>query len=127
MGKLCPGNKGACGVFAHGVFMDLQRHHQFFLPKELMDDTIIAMFGALLLFIIPSGKKTERKKNGCWNGLIPIKWHGYFIAVWRRTGTGQIPLEDAKLMQQLGDYIAGFSTSNTFLMILIITTIGVFK
>ena len=35
-------------------------------------------------------------------------------------------LEDANLLQQLGSYIASFSSSNLLLMILVVTTISVF-
>ena len=35
-------------------------------------------------------------------------------------------MEDAKLMDQLGTYIASYATGNVFIMILVVTTVSVF-
>ncbi len=127
MGKLSASEKRVLAVFSLTVFLWICKDIiNSFLPKELLDDTIIAMFGALLLFIIPSGKVTETTAERLLEWLDTSKMAWGILLLFGGGLALAKSLEDAKLMQQLGDYIAGFSTSNTFLMILIITTISVF-
>lgn len=90
-----------------------------------LDDTIISMSGAILLFLIPSGGKAEKNvrlmswpdtKKMAWDVLLLF---GGGIALAQA-------LETSHLVQEFGSGLAGITTSNTFLLILIITTIAVF-
>lgn len=91
----------------------------------LLDDTIISMSGAFLLFLIPSGGKVKEKvqlmswpdtKKMAWDVLLLF---GGGIALAEA-------LETSHLIQEFGSGLAGITTGNHFLLILIVTTIAVF-
>jgi solute carrier family 13 (sodium-dependent dicarboxylate transporter), member 2/3/5 len=127
LGKLSAPEKRVLVVFLTTVFFWMFKDIiNTVLPKPLLDDTIIAIGGALLLFIIPSGKeKTDNEERLLeWPDTNKMAW-GILLLFGGGLALAK-SLEDAQLMQQLGDYIAGFSTSNVFLMILIVTTLSVF-
>jgi len=91
-----------------------------------MYDSIIALAGAVSLFIVPSGRTKEDPderllewadtKNMAW-GILLLFGGGIALAK---------SLEEAKLMESLGQYIAGYATSNILLLIFIVTLISVF-
>ncbi|UPT69873.1 MAG: DASS family sodium-coupled anion symporter [Flavobacterium sp. JAD_PAG50586_2] len=91
----------------------------------LLDDTIISMSGALLLFLIPSGGKTEKKGQlMSWLDTKKMAWDVLLLFGGGIALAGA--LETSNLIQELGSGLAGITTSNTFLLILIVTTIAVF-
>lgn len=91
-----------------------------------LDDTIIALMGAICLFIVPSGRTKEvpderllewsDTKNMAW-GILLLFGGGIALAK---------SLEEAKLIQNMGEYIAGFATSNILILIFTVTLISVF-
>lgn len=88
-----------------------------------LDDTIIALLGAISLFIVPSGRTNGETilewgdtKNMAW-GILLLFGGGIALAK---------SLEEAKLMESLGQYIAGFATSNILVLIFIVTLVSVF-
>jgi len=91
-----------------------------------LDDTIIALTGAIALFITPSGddKNNANRFLLDWEDTKKMAWEililfGGGIALARA-------LEDVGLIQQLGDMLASFSTHRVFWMIGLITLIAVF-
>lgn len=89
-----------------------------------LDDSIIAMIGALALFIIPSGMKDSKgpvlldwtdTKNMAW-GILVLFGGGITLAQ---------ALENAGLIEQLGQWLAQFS-GNGLLLVFAITVISVF-
>ena len=91
-----------------------------------LDDTIIAVFGALLLFIIPSGAKNdvgEEEPLLVWSDTGKMAW-GILLLF-----GGGICLADALektgLISALGTWLAGFSSS-VWVMILLITILSIF-
>lgn len=91
-----------------------------------LDDTIIALIGALALFICPSGSNNASgsRKILEWSDTSKMAWgilllFGGGIAL-------ATALEKAGLIQQLGRWIADFSGSGGFMLILMITLISVF-
>jgi solute carrier family 13 (sodium-dependent dicarboxylate transporter), member 2/3/5 len=114
-------------VFILTVFLWIVKDIINELQKAVvLDDTIIAMFGALLLFIIPSGNKESTKDDRllAWPDTNRMAW-GILLLFGGGIALAK-SLEDVKLMEQLGAYIASFATGNTFVMILLVTTISVF-
>jgi sodium-dependent dicarboxylate transporter 2/3/5 len=91
-----------------------------------LDDTIIALIGAVTLFIIPSGTVKDDKNIQLleWKDTTKMAW-GILILFGGGIALAKA-LEDVKLMDQLGGFIASYATTNVFLMILIVTTISVF-
>ena len=91
-----------------------------------LDDSLIALLGAISLFIVPSGRSKEEPderllewgdtRNMAW-GILLLFGGGIALAK---------ALEEAKLIQSLGEYIAGFATTNTLLLIFVVTLVSVF-
>jgi len=91
-----------------------------------LDDAMIALMGALSLFICPSGKNTTpaSRKILEWSDTTKMAWgilllFGGGIAL-------AAALEKAGLIQQLGRWIADFSGSGGFLLVLMVTFISLF-
>ena len=127
LGKLSAPEKRVLIVFAVTVILWITKDIINTIQKIVeLDDTIIAMMGAISLFIIPSGnKKTTREERLLdWPDTTKMAW-GILILFGGGIALAKA-LEDAKLMDQLGTYIASYATDNVFLMILIVTTISVF-
>jgi solute carrier family 13 (sodium-dependent dicarboxylate transporter), member 2/3/5 len=88
-----------------------------------LDDTIIAIIGATALFIFPSGMETGKKILE-WSDTAKMAWgilllFGGGIAL-------AAALEKAGLIQSLGTWLAGFSGTNVFLLVLMITVVSIF-
>ena len=105
------------------IFKDLINSFQKLI---VLDDTIIAMMAAVSLFIVPSGKIVEEKKTQLldWPDTKKMAW-GILILFGGGIALAKA-LEDAKLMEQFGQFLASYSTGNTLLMIFIVTTASVF-
>lgn len=101
------------------IFKDLINAAQTLIQ---LDDTIIALLGAISLFLVRSGKDGEALL--VWKDTTKMAW-GILVLFGGGIALAK-GLEDAGLLQQLGNYIASFSSSNTFIMILVITTLSVF-
>ena len=84
------------------------------------------MSAAIILFIIPSGIKVDDKKIPLleWADTTKMAW-GILLLFGGGIAMAKA-LEDAKLMDQFGVFLASYSTGNTFFMILIVTTASVF-
>jgi len=92
-----------------------------------IDDTMIAVSGAFLLFVIPSGNISE-KDNGSkplmeWQDTQRMAW-GILLLF----GGGislATQLEKAGLIQRLGEWIASYAQSG-FLLVLVVTLVSIF-
>ncbi len=127
LGKLSAPEKRVLLVFICTVLLWIFKDLINMVQKiVVLDDTIIAMIGAITLFIIPSGnKKTAREERLLdWPDTGKMAW-GILLLFGGGIALAKA-LEDVKLMDQLGTYIASYATDNIFLMILIVTTISVF-
>ncbi len=86
-----------------------------------LDDNIIALMGAIALFVFPSGKKGEGllvwqdTKNMAW-GILLLFGGGIALAS---------ALEKAGVIQQLGDWFAHFAL-NELMLIFLVTLISLF-
>lgn len=91
-----------------------------------LDDTIIAMCGGLILFMIPSGKSENEHKIHLleWKDTTKMAW-GILLLFGGGIALAK-SLEEAHLMQQLGDFIAYYATDNVLLMMLAVTFVSVF-
>ena len=127
LGKLSAPEKRVLFVFIGTVFLWITKDIINSVQKMIvLDDTIIAMIGAITLFIIPSGNKKETREERLleWPDTKKMAW-GILLLFGGGIALAKA-LEDVKLMDQLGTYIASYATDNIFLMILIVTTISVF-
>ncbi len=127
LGKLSVPEKRVLFVFIMTVFLWITKDIINSIQKMIvLDDTIIAMIGAITLFIIPSGNKTTAREERLlnWPDTTKMAW-GILLLFGGGIALAKA-LEDVKLMDQLGAYIASYATNNIFLMILIVTTVSVF-
>ncbi len=89
-----------------------------------LDDTIIALFGAVLLFIIPSrAHNGESKQLLEWSDTTHMAW-GILLLF----GGGislATQLEKAGLIELLGQWIAGFATGG-FWLVFIVAIVSIF-
>ncbi len=91
----------------------------------VLDDTIIAMAGAISLFMIPAGSSKDKQENLLvWEDTHKMAW-GILLLFGGGLALAK-SLEDAQLMDQLGTYLASFASQHIFLMILLVTTLSVF-
>lgn len=91
-----------------------------------LDDTMIAVAGALALFICPSGKNNLPASKYIleWSDTSKMAWgilllFGGGIAL-------AFALEKAGLIQMLGQWIAGMSGTGGFMLVLMITLVSLF-
>lgn len=91
-----------------------------------LDDTIIAMMGALALFICPAGNNNVpgSRKILEWSDTTKMAW-GILLLFGGGIALASA-LQKAGLIQQLGQWIAGFSGSGGLVLILMITLISLF-
>ncbi len=81
-----------------------------------LDDTMIAVFGALLLFILPSGNKESHALLE-WSDTSRMAWGILLLFGGGISLAGQ--LEKAGLIQALGGWMAGFATGGLFLVFIV--------
>jgi len=91
-----------------------------------LDDTMIAIMGALALFICPSGEKNIPASRFIldWSDTTKMAW-GILLLFGGGIALASA-LEKAGLIALLGQWIAGFSGSNPLLLIFMIALISIF-
>lgn len=127
LGPLTLPEKRVLIVFVGTIFLWITKDVLNEFQQTLaLDDTIIAMIGAICLFIIPSGNTQSSREERIleWSDTGKIAW-GILLLFGGGIALAKA-LEEVNLLDQLGTYIASFSTNNIFVMILIVTTISVF-
>jgi solute carrier family 13 (sodium-dependent dicarboxylate transporter), member 2/3/5 len=95
-------------------------------PWIQLDDTIIALLGALALFVVPSGRSADQPSERLlsWEDTQKMAW-GILLLFGGGIALAKA-LEEAQLIQNLGQYMAGFATQNLLLLIFIVTLLSVF-
>jgi sodium-dependent dicarboxylate transporter 2/3/5 len=90
-----------------------------------LDDNMIAIFGALLLFIIPARTTEEGPKKILeWRDTGSMAWG--ILLLFGGGITLASAMEKAGLITLLGNWIAGFSGSNLLLIIIVVTVLSIF-
>jgi sodium-dependent dicarboxylate transporter 2/3/5 len=104
------------------ITRDLVNHFQKFIK---LDDTLIALLGAILLFIVPSGEKSEPNKPLLiWKDTNRMAWGILLLFGGGLTLANQ--LEKAGLVQQLGDFIGNYATGDLLILISVVTLLSIF-
>lgn len=128
LGPLSVAEKRVLAIFIGTVLLWITKDILNSLQSMVkLDDTMIAMTGGLLMFMVTSGKindegRAERILH--WKDTTRMSW-GILILFGGGIALAKA-LEEAQLMNQLGTFIASYATENLFVMILLITTISVF-
>jgi sodium-dependent dicarboxylate transporter 2/3/5 len=125
LGKLSAPEKRVLFVFGLTALLWITREiintNQSFFK---LDDTLIAVFGAVLLFIIPSNSKIPETKNLLeWHDTQKMAWGILLLFGGGISLANQ--LEKAGLIQSLGHWIAGFATGG-FLLVFIVAIVSIF-
>lgn len=148
LGKVSLPEKRVLIIFSVTVFLWIIKDLINGFQKTIqLDDAIIAMAGGLTLFIVSAGsiaavkpdlaetdhvkmdvvkdiEASTQKRLLDWEDTSKMAW-GILLMFGGGIALAKA-LEDANLLQQLGTYIASFSSSNLLLMILVVTTLSVF-
>lgn len=134
LGRISLPEKRVLIIFSLTVFLWITKDLINGFQKILqLDDVIIAVLGGLTLFIVPAGAQSVKitiKEDVSqarlleWADTSKMAW-GILLMFGGGIALAKA-LEDANLLQQLGTYIASFSSTNLLLMILVVTTLSVF-
>lgn len=90
-----------------------------------LDDTMIAIFGAFMLFLIPTGRKDDNnEKLLVWEDTSKMAW-GILLLFGGGISLANA-LEKAGLITMLGNWLSGYAGNNVFLLVLMITVISIF-
>jgi sodium-dependent dicarboxylate transporter 2/3/5 len=87
-----------------------------------IDDNMIAIFGALLMFLVPSGREDSKLLE--WQDTQQMAWG--ILLLFGGGITLANAMEKAGLMEMLGQWIASFSGSNVLVLLIVITTVSIF-
>jgi sodium-dependent dicarboxylate transporter 2/3/5 len=87
-----------------------------------IDDNMIAIFGALLLFILPAGEANGKLLD--WNDTKNMSWG--ILLLFGGGITLANAMEKAGLMDMLGKWISGFSGTDTLMLLVVVVTVSIF-
>jgi sodium-dependent dicarboxylate transporter 2/3/5 len=94
------------------------------IPAVSMDDTGIAIFSSVLLFLIPAGNIREYKTVLTWNDTKKLPW-GILLLFGGGLSLANA-MEKAGIMHEIGQWIHAYSSVHLFVFILLITLVAVF-
>jgi len=126
LGKLSHPEKRVLWVFCITAFLWITADIINSVQKMVkLDDTIIAMIGAVSLFVVPSKSDIPETKHLLeWADTKKMAWGILLLFGGGLTLAKQ--LEKAGLIQQLGNWIAGFAGNNVLLLVFTVTIISIF-
>jgi sodium-dependent dicarboxylate transporter 2/3/5 len=126
LGKLSVAEKRVLIIFITTALLWITKDLINGLKLFRLDDNMIAIMGALALFATPSGTRKENKP------VMVLDWHDTSKMAWGILllfGGGiamAASLEKAGVMSQIGNWLAGFSHSGGFTLVLLIVVISIF-
>ena len=126
LGKITTAEKRVLIVFVATALLWITKDFINALNLVKLDDNMIAIVGALALFAIPNGAKDEEK------GKMLLEWSDTSKMAWGILllfGGGialAAALEKVGVMVQVGNWLAGFSQTGGFTLVLLIVVISIF-
>ncbi len=126
LGKLSVAEKRVLIIFITTALLWITKDLINGLKLFRLDDNMIAIMGALALFATPSGTRKENKP------VMVLDWHDTSKMAWGILllfGGGiamAASLEKAGVMSQIGNWLAGFSQTGGFTLVLLIVVISIF-
>jgi sodium-dependent dicarboxylate transporter 2/3/5 len=90
-----------------------------------LDDNMIAVFGALLMFIVPAGNSAKQgERILVWADTSKMAWG--ILLLFGGGITLAAALEKAGLINMLGLWLSGFSGSSIVVLVIAITVLSIF-
>ncbi|MEI8049312.1 MAG: DASS family sodium-coupled anion symporter [Bacteroidota bacterium] len=126
LGKLSVAEKRVLVIFIGTALLWITKDLLNGLKLFRLDDNMIAIMGALALFATPSGNRKDNKP------VMVLDWHDTSKMAWGILllfGGGIAmagSLEKAGVMSLIGNWLAGFSHSGGFTLVLLIALISIF-
>ncbi|WP_207511961.1 SLC13 family permease [Longitalea luteola] len=127
LGPLTTSEKRVLIVFVSTALLWITKDLINELKIVKLDDTMIAMAGALALFMCPAGENNKeggRRKILDWADTSKMAWGILLLFGGGIALAGA--LEKAGLIKQLGQWIAGFSGSGGLMLVFIIALVSLF-
>ena len=90
-----------------------------------LDDSMIAVFGALLMFVVPTGlANTRNEKILDWSDTSKMAWG--ILLLFGGGITLASALENAGIIGKVGEWLAGFSDGSLFYLVVLIVVLSIF-
>lgn len=126
LGTLSRAEKQVLLVFVCTALLWITRDLINGLQIVKLDDNMIAILGAVALFAIPSGHKEEGKAKMLleWSDTSRMAWGILLLFGGGIALAGA--LEKVGVMAQIGNWLAGFSQTGGFMLVLLIVIISIF-
>lgn len=124
IGKLSKGEKAVLTIFLLTAFGWIFRAQiNDLLPSPVLNDTIIAMGGGILMFVTPLNAP-KRKFILNWKDTEKLPW-GILILFGGGMSLAQA-MEKAEIIQMIGDAVAAYKGVDIWVIILLLTAIVIF-
>ncbi len=125
LGKMSIPEKRVMFIFLFTAGLWITRDFINRLSYLSLDDNMIAVLGALLMFVIPAGDaKNKEQKLLEWTDTHKMAWG--ILLLFGGGITLANALQDAGLIDMLGKWIASFSGTNLLLIVLVVTVVSIF-
>jgi sodium-dependent dicarboxylate transporter 2/3/5 len=122
LGRISAAEKRVLWIFGLTALLWITRELINRLGLVKLDDNMIAIFGALLLFIIPSGTGEGRLLE--WSDTKKMSWG--ILLLFGGGITLANAMEKAGLMEMLGKWISTFSGTDTLMLLFVVVTVSIF-
>ena len=117
--------KRVLGIFLATAFLWITRDLINQLNIVRLDDNMIAVFGALLMFVIPSGNSFRANERLLvWSDTSKMAWG--ILLLFGGGITLAAALEKAGIIASLGQWLAGFTGSSILVLIAVIAVMSIF-
>jgi solute carrier family 13 (sodium-dependent dicarboxylate transporter), member 2/3/5 len=125
LGRITVPEKRVMIIFLLTAFLWIARDLINKLNWFRIDDNMIAVFGALLLFMTPSGINADKNERLlAWPDTQKMAWG--ILLLFGGGITLANALQDAGLIELLGKWIAGYSGTNLLLIVVVVTVVSIF-
>ncbi len=126
LGRLSVAEKRVLVVFIATATLWITKDLFNTLKLFRLDDSMIALMGALALFAIPGGTRHEQKPKMLleWEDTSKMAWGILLLFGGGIALAGS--LEKAGVMEQIGNWLAGFSQVGSFTLVLMVVVISIF-
>jgi sodium-dependent dicarboxylate transporter 2/3/5 len=126
LGKLSAAEKRVLVVFVVTATLWITKDLFNGLKLFRLDDSMIALMGALALFAIPGGRSREGKPSMLleWEDTSKMAW-GILLLFGGGIALAN-SLEKAGVMELIGNWLAGFSHTGGFVLVFVVVVISIF-